>query len=791
MADDEAALATFRAINLDESTAKAVLKNKKLKALLVELVKEAGLEGGCDKAVGNLVYKVAGTWLLPVRSSRWKPSGTAAFLLGYITSKKIASTDQLSGAHDFLKALGDGDLSVADFDLASGVGVVVTPEEIAAAVAAQVKAVEAQLKEDRYHYNTNILLGKARKDVKWAPVEAVKAEVARQVEALLGPKTAEDEKPREKKPKAKAPKEKKAAPVQAAKAAEPEPELPADPYSFFPKPENNKDIHTTVNFSDGKVMAIRNTPEQLAKHLETTGGKVWTRFPPEPNGYLHIGHAKAMFIDFGMAKQYDGACYLRFDDTNPEAEKMEYILHIQDIVAWMGWSPWKITYSSEYFDRLYALALQLIRDGRAYVCHQTKDEIEESRKNLTPSPWRDRGVEENLKLFEDMRRGLVDEGKATLRVKGDYKNENANMWDQIAYRIKFVEHPHIGDKWCIYPSYDFTHCLVDSFENITHSLCTLEFESRRASYYWLLDVLGQYKPVVWEYSRLNITNMVMSKRKLNKLVTQNYVHGWDDPRLLTLAGLRRRGATPSAINAFCRECGITRSDNRVPLHRLEHFMRLDLDATSPRVMAVLRPLKVVITNLPESHYEEVDASVFPGRSEEAYKAPFTRVLYIEQTDFKETDVKGYYGLAPGKHVMLRYAHVVKCTGFSKVNGVVNEVTVELDDKSFEGKKPPKGVIHWVSQPVPGKDPEPMEVRLYTMLFKSEEPEAAENFLDDMDPDSLEVLQGAYSSPPLYSAKPRDRFQLERMGYFCLDDDSKPGKVVLNRTVTLRENFPKA
>eukprot|EP00193_Tetraselmis_chui_P006197 CAMPEP_0177757330 /NCGR_PEP_ID=MMETSP0491_2-20121128/3583_1 /TAXON_ID=63592 /ORGANISM="Tetraselmis chuii, Strain PLY429" /LENGTH=780 /DNA_ID=CAMNT_0019272969 /DNA_START=69 /DNA_END=2411 /DNA_ORIENTATION=+ len=779
MADDDSFLALFRAISLDESTAKASLKNGKFKTGLAELIREAGLESGCDKSVGNLVYKVAATFPMEAIKHRH-------LLLEYITSRKITNTDQLTGAQEFLKILGDGSLNTADFELASGVGVVVTPEEIEAAVSAQVKAVEAQLKEDRYHYNTSILLGKARKEVKWAPVGEVKAEVAKQVEALLGPKTAEDEKPREKKPKAKAPKEKKAVP-EKTKAAEPEPVLPADPYAFFPKPENNKDIHTTVNWSDGRVLPIRNTPEQLETHLKTTGGKVMTRFPPEPNGYLHIGHAKAMFIDFGMAEQYDGACYLRYDDTNPEAEKLEYILHIQDIVTWMGWKPWKITYSSEYFDRLYELAVRLIKDGLAYVCHQTKDEIEESRKNMTPSPWRNRSVEENLKLFEDMRRGLVDEGKATLRVKGDYKNENANMWDQIAYRIKFVEHPHIGDKWCIYPSYDFTHCLVDSFENVTHSLCTLEFESRRASYYWLLDVLGQYKPVVWEYSRLNITNMVMSKRKLNKLVTQHYVNGWDDPRLLTLAGLRRRGATPAAINAFCRECGITRSDNRVPLHRLEHFMRLELDASSPRVMAVIRPLKVVITNLPENHYEEVDASVFPGRSEETYRIPFTRVVYIERTDFKEKDEKGYYGLAPGKHVMLRYAHVVKCTGMSKVNGVVNEVTVEVDDKSFEGKKPPKGIIHWVAQPKPGQDPEPMEVRLYTMLFKSEEPEASEDFLQDLDPASLEIVRGAYGHSPLYNAKPRDRFQLERMGYFCLDDDSSPGKVVLNRTVTLRES----
>ena len=513
-----------------------------------------------------------------------------------------------------------------------------------------------------------------------------------------------------------------------------------------------------------------------------------TRFPPEPNGYLHIGHAKAMFVDFGMAEQYDGVCYLRFDDTNPEAEKQEYIDHIEEIVSWLGWTPWKITYSSDYFDQLYDLAVKLIKTGHAYVCHQTGDEIKESREKREGSPWRDRPIEESLALFEDMRRGLVDEGTATLRMKMDPKNENFNMFDLIAYRIKFVEHPHAGDKWCVYPSYDYTHCLVDALENITHSMCTLEFETRRASYYWLLEVLDLYKPLVWEYSRLNIKHNVLSKRKLNKLVTDKYVKGWDDPRLLTLAGLRRRGVTKAAINAFCRTIGVTRSEGEVHPHVLEHFVRQDLDANSPRALGVLRPLRLVITNLPDDHYEEVEAKIFPGRSEEGYKVPFTKVVYIEDTDFREADSKDYYGLAPGKNGMLRYAYPITVTGFTKgPDGKIVEVQAEYE-KDFAGKKPPKGVLNWVGQPSPGQEPPTFEARLYDHLFKSAT--LPDDWLADLNPESLTSIAGSYATPHLAKAKVGERFQLERLGYFCVDTDSKDGALVLNRTVTLRESFPK-
>ncbi|GAB4821823.1 hypothetical protein N2152v2_008869 [Parachlorella kessleri] len=768
----------FEAIGLVPQTATNAVKNQKFRQVLVDVIKQAGVEEGCPKPQGALLYTVAGKY--PANALVHRET-----LLRYIIDDKIKSNAQLDGALEYLGKVGSEAIDAAELEEAAGVGVEVTSEQITAAVAEVVKENEERLKEERYHLNPNTLLAAVRAKLKWADVAAAKQELEKQIEALLGPKTEADLQKPDKKKKAVPAKEKKealkenGAAAAGAAGADSEAWRTADPYAFLPKPQDNNMVHTTVNFSDGRQqLHIANTAARLAQHLQETGGRVVTRFPPEPNGYLHIGHAKAMFVDFGMAEQYGGVCYLRFDDTNPEAEKQEYIDHIQEIV----------TYSSDYFDQLYDFAVQLIRNGNAFVCHQTGDEIKEYREKRLPSPWRDRPVEESLKLFDDMRRGLVDEGKATLRMKMDPKNENFNMFDLIAYRIKFVEHPHAGDKWCIYPSYDYTHCLVDALENVTHSMCTLEFESRRASYYWLLEVLDTYKPLVWEYSRLNVTNNVMSKRKLNKLVTDKYVHGWDDPRLLTLAGLRRRGVTPQAINSFCREVGVTRSEGEVHLHKLEHHIRADLDATSPRQLAVLRPLRVVIINLPEDHFEEVEGKKFPGRSQEGYPLPFTRVVYLDATDFREADSKDYYGLAPGKSVMLRYAYPITCTGYSKDEaGRVVEVQAQVE-KDF--KKPPKGVLNWVAQPRPGQEPPSFEARLYDVLFSSQNPAAADDWLADLNPHSLEVVTGAYANPVLAAAAVGDRFQLERLGYFCVDPDSRPGQLKLNRTCTLKESFPK-
>lgn len=782
-AESQLAFKLFTGIQLDENVAKNAVANKKFRAALIEIINDAGAANGCSKPQGNMLYTSAGKY--PANALCHRP-----FLLSYVMADKIKTVPQLEGAFEYLKKIGTTALDTPQFEDAAGVGVLVTETQIKAAVADAIKANEARLIQDRYHFNVNILLGPIIKTLKWAEASVVKTELEAQVMSLLGPKTEADLKPPEKKKKPKAEAAESAPTAVEEKVAEAP--VNEDPYAAIPchNPADNNIVHTTVNFSDGRIMRIANTPAELATHLKATGGRIFTRFPPEPNGYLHIGHAKAMFVDFGMAEVKDGLCYLRYDDTNPEAEKLEYIQHIEEIIEWMGWKPWKITYSSDYFDQLLDLAVQLIKGGNAYVCHQTKEEIEEYREKRLPSPWRDRPIEESLRLFEDMKRGLVDEGKATLRMRMDHQNENYNMFDLIAYRIKFVPHPHIGDKYVVYPSYDYTHCIIDSLENITHSLCTLEFESRRASYYWLLEVLNLYKPVVWEYARLNITNMVMSKRKLNKLVTQGYVNGWDDPRLLTLAGLRRRGVRPAAINSFIREIGITRNANLIHMHKLEYHIRQEMDANVPRVLCVLRPLKVVLVNLAADHQEEVQAKLFPGRDETTYSVPFTRVVYLEETDFKEKDEKGYYGLAPGKSVMLRYAYPITCTGFKKdESGKVVELEATVD-RSADNKKPPKGVLNWVAEPRPGQTPLTFEARLYEMLFKSEEPDAQDNWLEDMNPASLQIVKGGFASPTLAGVQVYDRFQFERLGFFSVDPDSRPGALVFNRTVTLKESFPK-
>ncbi|KAL3136316.1 hypothetical protein ABBQ38_005580 [Trebouxia sp. C0009 RCD-2024] len=763
------------------------------------------------------------------------------------------STPNLEGAFKYLKQhVGNEPFSpelVRGLEAAAGVGVVVTPQQIDATVDRHISKVKSQLQEQRYAFPTVQLFREIREELIWADGGAVKKATDAALLSLLGPKTEADlqagKKPAKKAaPAAAAEKGSGRGTAAAAVQALQEEATPShDVYGHLPKPEENDKVHKVVTFSSeagGCEMRIANTPAQLQAHLKATGGKVVTRFPPEPNGYLHIGHAKAMFVSFGMAEQLNGDCILRFDDTNPEAEKQEYIDHIQDIVSWMGWTPSKVTYSSDYFQQLYELSIQLIKEGHAYVDHQTADQIKTSRKNREASPWRDRPVAESLALFEDMRRGLMDEGKATLRMRGDHKNDVAVMWDLIAYRVKFARHPHAGDTWCIYPSYDYTHCLVDALENITHSLCTLEFETRRASYYWLLEVLQQYKPVVWEYARLNLTYNVLSKRKLNKLVTQGFVQAWDDPRLLTLAGLRRRGVTSVGINNFCREIGITRTGGELPLHILDFHVRGDLHLTSPRTLAVLHPLRVVITNLADDHFEMMDAKAsssgntrqlraappasllvfpFPGR-DATYQVPFTRVVYIEQDDFREQDQKKYFGLAPGKSVLLRYAYVITCTNVVKEGEKVVEVHAE-GRKVKDDEKPPKGVLHWVGQPQPGQEPPRFEARLYDRLFttqtpgskkkkpdegedasanaaqgefeeeqEEEEEQAGDTWLNELNPNSQTIITGCMANIHLAKAKAGDRFQFERQGFFCVDSDSTSGKLVCNRTCTLNESKDK-
>ncbi|CAG9466261.1 unnamed protein product [Pedinophyceae sp. YPF-701] len=800
------AVRVFQGIGLAESVAKNAAKNKQFRAALMEVIKESGLENGCPKSQGMMVYTIASKFPPSVLVHRkWVVDN-------YVLTDKICSNNQLDAAMAYLKkAGGEAKIDVPAFEEASGVGVVVTPEQIRDAVAGALQGANlTKLTTERYLCNTNVFLGPIMASVKWAAPQDVKDELAKQVAAILGPKTAADEaaiaeaKAGGKKGKKKAVAAAAGAqdaPGASPKAAKKKPEEPVsteglgdaatgdqDPFAFLPPPADNHYVHTTVNFSDGRPpLRVANTQQELDAHLRRTGGKYVTRFPPEPNGYLHIGHAKAMFIDFGAAARYDGHCFLRFDDTNPEAEKQEFIDHIQDIVQWMGWKPWKVTHASYYFQQLYELAVKLIKVGKAFVCHQTAEQVKEYREKRLPSPYRERPVEENLRLFEDMRRGLFPEGGAVLRMKQDVANENYNMFDLIAYRIKYVEHPIAGDEWCIYPSYDFTHCVCDAIEDITHSLCTLEFEPRRASYYWLLDALDMYKPCVWEYSRMNISNTVLSKRKLHKLVHDKHVRGWDDPRLFTLAGLRRRGATADGINAFCRDVGFSRNENTIHQHRLDHFLRNDLDRIAPRRMCVLDPVKLVLENSREPL--PCECRCFPpGRTgphaQDTYALSLGREVWIERSDFKEADVKGYFGLAPGKSVMLRYGHVVTCTGFDRApDGSVAAIRAEVH-ASWEGK-PPKGVIHWV----PCEGAVPLEARLYDSLFKSEDPNECEDWIADLNPES-EVVKVGWAPAMLADAQVGDKFQFERVGYFCIDPDSSRRRVVANRTVTLKDSYKK-
>ncbi|XP_065880914.1 glutamine--tRNA ligase [Euphorbia lathyris] len=785
MVGKEEPLDLFLKIGLDERTARNTVANNKVTNNLTAVIREADVVEGCERTIGNLLYTVATKY--PANALVHRPT-----LLGYIVSKKIKTPAQLEAAHSFLSTVASESFKLNEFEEACGVGVEVSLEDIERTVNEVFERNKESILELRYRTNVGDLFGHVRKRLPWADPKIVKKLIDAKLFELLGERTAADnEKPSKQK-------KEKPAKVEDKKIPDDKPVQPSEeelnPFLIFPNPDENFKVHTEIFFSNDSVLRCCNTKEMLHKHLNATEGKVLTRFPPEPNGYLHIGHAKAMFVSFGLAKERDGGCYLRFDDTNPEAEKKEYIDHIEEIVDWMGWKPFKITYTSDYFQDLYDLAVELIRRGHAYVDHQTPDEIKEYREKKKNSPWRDRPIAESLKLFEEMRQGMIEEGKATLRMKQDMQSDNFNMYDLIAYRIKFTPHPHSGDKWCIYPSYDYAHCIVDSLENITHSLCTLEFETRRASYYWLLHALGLYQPYVWEYSRLNVANTVMSKRKLNFLVTNNYVDGWDDPRLMTLAGLRRRGVTATAINTFVRGIGITRSDGSlIRLDRLEYHIREELNKTASRTMVVLHPLKVVLTNLESGSVMDVEAKKWPDASEDAssfYKVPFSNVVYIEHTDFRMKDSKDFYGLAPGKSVLLRYAFPIKCTEVVLADDkeTIIEVRAEYDPSK---KTKPKGVLHWVAEPSLGIDPLKVEVRLFDKLFNSENPAELDDWLADLNPQSKVVMSSAYAVPSLRNAAVGERFQFERLGYFVVDKDSTPDKLVFNRTVTLRDSYGKS
>jgi glutaminyl-tRNA synthetase len=530
-------------------------------------------------------------------------------------------------------------------------------------------------------------------------------------------------------------------------------------------------------------------------------GKVHTRFPPEPNGYLHIGHAKSICLNFGIAEEYGGLCNLRFDDTNPTKEEVEYVESIKEDVRWLGYD-WgdRLYYASDYFEQLYRYAVQLIRKGKAYVCDLSPQEMREYRGTLTgpgrESPYRNRSVEENLDLFERMRKGEFPDGTRTLRAKIDMASGNINMRDPVIHRILHAAHHRTGDKWCIYPMYDFAHCFSDSIEKITHSICTLEFEDHRPLYDWFLDELEAYHPQQIEFARLNLSYTVLSKRKLIELVQHGSVNGWDDPRMPTISGLRRRGYTPESIRDFCDRIGVAKRDSTVDMALLEYCIREDLNKRAPRVMAVLRPLKLVIENYPEDLVEEMEAinnPEDPGMG--TRRVPFSRVLYIEKDDFSEDPPKQFYRLAPGREVRLRYAYFIKCTGVVKDErtGEIVELRCTYDPETRGGDAPDgrkvKSTLHWVSAAHALK----AEVRLYDLLFtKSDTDDVAEgqDFKSCINPNSLVILESCLVEPGLAHVEAGSRFQFERQGYFCVDPDSSAGKLVFNRTVTLRDAWVK-
>jgi len=527
------------------------------------------------------------------------------------------------------------------------------------------------------------------------------------------------------------------------------------------------------------------------------GGRVHTRFPPEPNGYLHIGHAKAICIDFGIAAEYGGLCNLRFDDTNPTKEEVEYVDSIKEDIRWLGFD-WgdREYYASDYFEKLYEFAIFLIKKGKAYVCDCSPDEVREMRGTLTEPGreclHRNRSIEENLELFERMRAGEFPDGSKTLRAKIDMKHGNLNMRDPIMYRILHSTHHRTGDKWCIYPTYDWAHGQSDSIEGITHSICTLEFEDHRPLYDWFLDELGIHHPQQIEFARLNLTYTALSKRKLLQLVERRFVRGWDDPRMPTISGLRRRGYTPEAIRTFCDVIGVAKNNTVVDIALLEHCLRDDLNKRAPRRMAVLRPLKVVIDNYPDGQFEELEAINNPeDMGMGTRKIPFSKVIYIEQDDFREDPPKEFYRLAPGREVRLRYAYFVKCVDVVKDdNGDIIELHCTYDPKTKGGNAPDgrkvKSTLHWVC----AENSIDAEVRLYDRLFKTADPGEGGDFLANLNPNSLQILKNCKLEPSLKNAKVGEIFQFERLGYFCVDKDSTPDKLIFNRSVTLKDTWVK-
>ena len=764
----------FVGAGLTEQKAKETIKNKILSSSLECAIKRAQEICDIDKTVGNLLYQI---------SSRVKDKQHLPLLVDLVAKRALTTDIQLSCAIDYLKKFPSVPVDEVKLKQESGVGIVISPEDIEDAIEKIIEKNKAQIIEQRYKFNAGKLLADARKELKFADGKILKNELDMQLLMLLGPKTEADLAPA---PKTK--KEKKSKPIEGSHKSEISvkandielketslmDQLRGAALKFHAPGEN----HTT----DGYVIN-ENTMRLLKEHLDITGGQVRTRFPPEPNGILHIGHAKAINFNFGYAKANNGICFLRYDDTNPEKEEEKYFTGILAMVNWLGYTPYKVTHASDYFQDLYNLALVLIKKDLAYICHQKNEEIKGI--NPPPSPWRNRPIVESLKLFEDMRKGKISEGEATLRMKLTMED---GKQDPVAYRIKFTPHHRTGDKWCIYPTYDFTHCLCDSLEHISHSLCTKEFQARRSSYYWLCNAVDIYCPVQWEYGRLNLQYTVVSKRKITKLITAGIVRDWDDPRLFTLTALRRRGFPPEAINDFCAKVGVTGNLVILEPPMLESCVRTHLNNNAPRVMGTLDPLEVEITNFPHSQPIEITVPNFPSdESRGTRMVTLSSSILIERTDFCDIAEKSFKRFASNQSVGLRYAGLVLTLEKAEKNEKGNYVKLYAKCDPVGDVPKPKAFIHWVSK----GHSVPSEVRIYSRLFKHKNPEdpavVPGGFLTDCNENTLEVKQNARLEDSVRNSSIFNQFQFERLGYYCVDPDTTVHKMVFNLTIPLKED----
>lgn len=796
MAADEELVELFKKIGLSDKKATDVTKNKKVCDAFVSIIAEGSIDSPTDEKKLNLLQTLAveSKVLSDVEDVSVRKLVTDAILDG-----SIKTTLQVTEGLHYVHAEGRN-ANVAGLHDAAGVGAEPTRDEVKAEILKFVAANRESVETKRYA-GVPALLGETKKlpGLKWAAPAMFKPVIDEIALEIFGPKDERDVIKKEKKKKAPAPEKK------SANVVEPERSMYSEGFlGDLHKPGENPQAY----------------PELMKEHLAFTKGKVFTRFPPEPNGFLHIGHSKAIMVNFGYAKYHGGNCYLRYDDTNPEAEEEIYFEQIKSMVEWLGFEPWKITHSSDYFDQLYELAEKLILVGKAYVCHCTAEEVKAQRGmkpdgtlggERFPSPYRANSVEKNLEEFRKMRDGFYAPGEATLRMKQDIESPSPQMWDLVAYRVLNAPHHRTGDKWKIYPTYDFTHCLVDSFENISHSLCTTEFRLSRESYEWLCDALHVYRPQQKEYGRLNITGTIMSKRKIAKLVNEGYVRGWDDPRLFTLASIKRRGVPPGAILSFINTLGVTTSTTNIQVVRFESSVRSYLDSTTPRLMLVLDPVLCEVDNVPEDFAEEVEMSFKPGSDAKfgVRKLIFTKRFYIDRSDYRDEVDKEYFRLAPGQPVgLMKVPFNVSVKEVVKdAEGKVTKIIVNYDK---DQKAKPKTFIQWISE----KNVKTVkEVRIYNQLFKSENPSAhPDGFLKDITSNSEEVVHNAMiEAAGLEEIEQRSplnigvegsefniaekkgpqtvRFQALRIGYFCMDLDSGLD-VVLNRIVTLKEDSSK-